>query len=56
MANATININDHVLLDINYASTIRRQSWSQTRAIERRVWDAEPIWTAGDNGRSEPWD
>ena len=53
---ATVNTNDIVLIDRNYTATIRRQSWSQTRAIERRIMDAEPVWTDGDNGDSEPWD
>lgn len=52
-AATTANTNDIISIDRCYAATIRRQSWSQTRAIERRIWDAEPIWTDGDN---EPWD
>lgn len=54
-SNAAAN-NNITPFDRIYAATIRRQSWSQTRAIERRIRDAEPIWTAGNNGDSEPWD
>ena len=43
-------------IDRDYAATLHRQSWSQTRAIDRRVQDAAPIYTEGDNGDSEPWD
>lgn len=56
MASTTTNTQDAATLDRNYAATIRRQSWSQTRAIERRIRDAEPVWTDGDNGDREPWD
>ena len=54
--NAAVNTKDIILIDRSYAATIRRQSWSQTRAIKRRIRDAEPIWTDGDNGKNEPWD
>jgi hypothetical protein len=54
--NTAVNTNNIILIDRDYAATIRRQSWSQTRAIERRIEGAEPVWTAGDNGDSKPWD
>lgn len=48
--NAAANTNNAYSIDRDYAATIRRQSWSQTRAIERRIGGAEPVWTCGDNG------
>jgi hypothetical protein len=54
--NTAAKTKDTATLARNYAATIRRQSWSQTRAIERRIMSAEPVWTDGDNGDSEPWD
>lgn len=53
---AVANTNNAYSIDRDFAATIRRQSWSQTRAIERRIENAVPVWTCGDNGASEPWD